>query len=496
MFRSKPALSAAAAVVAAASLAVNTSWAQNTTAPAPAPEAAISVAESLSAAFRHASEVALRSVVQIRSSQVVQRQVTDPRFDPFGMGLGPRRTQELERRGLGSGFVVSADGYIITNNHVIADATRLVVVFHDDTEIEATLVGADPLTDLAVIKVDPEEASHRLIPAAIGDSNKVQVGDWVLAVGSPLELDETVTAGIISATGRRQGIIRDERRQGYESFLQTDAAINPGNSGGPLVNLRGEVIGINTAIKSNSGGSIGLGFAIPTALAKNVADQIIETGRVNRGYLGVQMGTFTPEAAELLGHADTTVRGAVLTFVEPGSPAEQAGLEVNDVIVEVNGSAVRDADDLRLQIASVRPGETASLKAIRGDEMITLEVAMGDQRAADAGAPAAAEALRVFGFAFAPPTDEARERLRPLPTHFRRGGAEVTRVEPESAAAQAGVEVGDIVLAINNLRVDSAETLGSLLARARSGMRLEFTVVTPGDEVQTKVLRVPDRRNR
>ncbi|MBL0921619.1 MAG: trypsin-like peptidase domain-containing protein [Phycisphaerales bacterium] len=501
MLRSKPAASAAA-IIAGAALALSPAWAQPapTSAPAPAEaasaEAAISVAESLSAAFRHASSVALRSVVQIRSSQVVQRQVTDPRIDPFGMGIGPRRTQELERRGLGSGFVVSEDGYIITNNHVIADATRLVVVFSDDFEIEAKLVGADPLTDLAVIRIDPAEASGRLVAAKIGDSNGVQVGDWVLAVGSPLELDETVTAGIISATGRRQGIIRDRRRQGYESFLQTDAAINPGNSGGPLVNLRGEVIGINTAIKSTSGGSVGLGFAIPTAIAKNVVDQIIETGQVQRGYLGVQIGTFTPDAAALLGHTDTTVRGAVVTFVEPGSPADEAGMEANDVITEINGVAVRDADDLRLQIAGVRPGQTTVVKALRHEERMTFEVRVGDQRAADAGAPALQEALRTFGFAYAAPEAEALARLRGLPAHLRRGGAAVTRVEDEGPAADAGFEVGDIVLAINNLRVDSPETLGSLLARARGGMRLEFTVATGDGVLQTKVLRVPDRRNR
>lgn len=459
-----------------------------------APEQAISVAESLSAAFRHAASVALPSVVQIRSSQVVQGQGFDPRMRQFGMN--PNQPQEFERQGLGSGFVVSDQGYIITNNHVIADADKLVVVFEDDTEVEATLVGTDPLTDVAVIKVDPEDASHRLIPAIIGDSDRVQVGDWVLAIGSPLELDETVTAGIISATGRRQGIIRDQRRQGYESFLQTDAAVNPGNSGGPLINLRGEVIGINTAIKSTSGGNIGLGFAIPTSLARNIAEQIIDTGEVHRGYLGVQMGTFTPEAAALLGHTDTSVRGAVIMFVEPGSPAEKAGLEPNDVIVKVNGAPIRDADDLRLQIAAVRPGDSARLDLVRGESPLALEVALGDQRTADAGSPAASESLRLFGFAYEAPGADAKERLGQLSAQFRRSGAVVSKVAPEGAAQEAGFEEGDIVLGINNLRVDSPDTLSSMLSRARAGMRLQFTVVTPDGDLQTKVLRVPDRRNR
>ncbi len=456
-------------------------------------EGAIAVAESLSAAFRHAAQVATPSVVQIRSSHVVRRAVSDPRYDPFGWGFGPRRMQEFEQQGLGSGFIVDEQGHIITNNHVIADADRLLVMFTDGSMAEATLVGADPLTDVAVIRVDPAEASGVLVPATIGDSEKMQVGDWVIAVGSPLALDETVTAGIVSATGRRQGIIRQGRREGYEAFIQTDAAINPGNSGGPLVNLRGEVIGINTAIKSTSGGSVGLGFAIPTSLAKGIVEQLIESGRVRRGWLGARWTDFTAASAELLGMSGGTVRGALIQYVEPGGPGDAAGIEVNDIVLAVNGAPVEDAEALRMRIADIRPGERATLRVLREGREREGEAVLADQHEADAGLYAI---LRSFGVGFGEPTAEDLTRLRELPPELRRGGAVVTHVVAGSPGEVAGFEVGDIVLGINDLRVDSPETLGALLSKARPGMALQFTVSAPDGRVGTKVFRVPDRRYR
>lgn len=446
---------------------------------------AIEQAEALSSAFRHAAAKARPSVVQIRSSQTVQVREWNPFGPMFGGDPRGGGTREQKRSGLGSGVILDREGHILTNNHVIQDADELIVVFEDQTEAEATVVGADPQTDVAVIKVDHKKMSDAVHPATIGDSDTMQVGDWVIAVGSPLELEETVTAGIVSATGRKAGILRNSRGQpGYESFIQTDAAINPGNSGGPLLNLRGEVIGLNSAIKSTSGGSVGLGFAIPTSMFRDIVEQLLEGGAVKRGYLGVNIADLTPEAAQLLG-VDENIRGAVIGFVQEGSPADKAGIQKNDIVTEINGEAVRDGDDLRLKIARVRPGKTADLRVLRDSKPLDFRVEVGDQ-AKTAGA------FNSLGFAVEEVDPKVVRELKLR----EQGGAQVSDVRPGSVAEKAGLETGDIILAINNLRVSDSESLAQFLARAQPGMRIILDVTSAQGEMSRKVLRVPNTQGR
>ncbi len=451
--------------------------------PDPATSRAIEHAEALSMAFRHAAAMARPSVVQVRSTQVVQVREWNPFGPMFGNPGGG--TREQQRSGLGSGVILDREGHILTNNHVIAGADSLEIVFEDGSKAEAEVIGADPQTDVAVVKVDPAQMSDAVRPATIGDSDSMQVGDWVIAIGSPLELEETVTAGIISATGRRPEIIRNNRGQaGYESFIQTDAAINPGNSGGPLVNLRGEVIGINSAIKSTSGGSVGLGFAIPTTIFRDVTDQLLENGSVKRGYLGVNIAKFTPEAAQLLG-VDASLRGALIGFVQEGSPAAAAGLEKNDIVTEINGEAVRDDDDLRFKIAKIRPGKVADIRAYRDGTIREFRVEVGDQAKT-------ASAFNSLGFS----VEEVDAKVARDLKLREQGGAQVADVRPGSVAEKAGLEAGDIILAINNLRVGDPETLAQYIGRAEPGMRIILDVASAQGEMSRKVLRVPNTPGR
>ncbi|TVQ58823.1 MAG: PDZ domain-containing protein [Phycisphaerales bacterium] len=478
--------SAAALLAGAGVLWAGPAWAGEREV-SPEAERAIEHAESLSAAFRHAAAVIRPSVVQIRSSRTVQvRQRSPFPFEgfPFGDPFGQTPQREQRQSGMGSGVVTHADGYIVTNNHVIDGADELVVVFEDGTEAAATVVGADPQTDIAVIRVDPERASYALVPARIGDSDRMLVGDWVLAVGSPLGLEQSVTAGIISATGRQTRILG---QSGLESFIQTDAAINRGNSGGPMVNMRGEVIGINTAIMTTGagGGNVGIGFAIPTSLFGHVVAQLIDEGRVTRGFIGVRISDLTPDAASLLGLSDRTLRGALVVDVEPGSPAESAGVLQNDVIVAVGGEKVRDVGELRLALARIRPGEQALLEVVREGERVGLEVVVGDPESEH-------PALRRVGLALSDIDAETARRL-----NLRQNwGAQVTHVRAGGAADQAGIAQGDIILGINNLRVRDAASLASFLERARPGMALQIDVMRGDRGMERKVLRVPDTDGR
>ncbi len=314
-------------------------------APAPAQTGEV----SFSAGFRSVAKAILPAVVNISSSRVV-RQV-DP-FWPFGV---PRERVE---RGLGSGVIVSPEGYVLTNRHVVAGATDIQIVLPGGEALAAKLVGSDPQTDIAVIRT----GRRGLATAPFGDSNKVEVGDFALAIGNPFGIGQTMTMGIISATERAGlGII-----EGYEDFLQTDAAINPGNSGGALVNVRGELIGINTAILSPTGGNLGIGFAIPSSLARFAMTQIIEHGRVIRGWLGVAVQELTPELAKALGINIT--RGAVIAGVSPGSPAARAGLRQGDVILALNGESIENGRQLSLRVAEIAPGSQARLTILRGGE--------------------------------------------------------------------------------------------------------------------------------
>ncbi|HEU5077578.1 MAG TPA: DegQ family serine endoprotease [Opitutaceae bacterium] len=365
---------------------------------------------------------------------------------------GRRRTlQQPRQEGLGSGVIVSSDGYILTNNHVVHDADTIKVTLADQRELDAKVVGTDPQSDLAVIKVDAKD-----LPAIVfADSTKVEVGDRVLAIGNPFGLGQTVTSGMVS------GLSRANMGLDYEDFIQTDAAINPGNSGGALVDIKGRLVGINTAILSRSGGFQGIGFAIPSTMAKNVMQQLVETGKVIRGYMGVAVQDVNAELASAFKLQDST-RGALVAEVVPDSPAAKAGLKSGDVITELNGDKVADARRLRLAVAQIAPGKEVTLKVIRDNKPIDVKLTVGNlskkggAHATDEGPGGSGDddqgTLNGVGVA-----DLNREMRAEFDIPQKVQGVIVTEVDPTSASAEAGLQPGDVIQEINRQPVRTAE---------------------------------------
>jgi serine protease DegQ len=321
--------------------------------------------------FSDAAKKAIPSVVNISATRQVKRRnplLDDPAFQRF---FGDRFNLPPETQlSLGSGVVVSREGYILTNDHVVDGVTDIQVTLHDGRTVPGKIVGLDPDTDLAVVRI----AATGLTPITFGQSEKAQVGDIVLAIGDPFSVGQTVTMGIISAVGREIG-----QQNPFGSFIQTDAAINPGNSGGALVDVNGNLIGVNTLIFSRSGGYQGIGFAIPVHLAKRVMEQIIETGGVTRGWFGVEVADITPELSESLGLKGT--RGAIVGAIERGSPAEKSGMKLGDVIVMVNGKAVPDVNSALNAIAEMVPGKSVPVRVVRRNQDVNLDVMVGKRRA-------------------------------------------------------------------------------------------------------------------
>lgn len=367
----------------------------------------------------------------------------DPFFQRF-FGVPPQQMQR-EVRSAGSGVIVDAkNGYILTNHHVIENADEIEILLADKRNLKAEIVGSDPGTDIAVIQV--KDAS-KLVEMPLGNSENVLVGDFVVAIGNPFGLSHTVTSGIVSALGRT-GLSRD----GYEDFIQTDASINPGNSGGALINLGGELIGINSAIFSGSGGNIGIGFAIPVNIAKSIMTQLIEFGEVQRGLLGVSISDFSADTAEAFG-IDEDVEGALVQEVVAGSAAETAGIEVGDVITGVDGETVSGASDLRTTIGLRRSGESVRINVIRDGKKRTVtatltELAADTQVAADEIHPSLAGAE--FGNYDGQSLD------------FDKPGVIVESVQPGSPAAQRGLRENDIIVTINRRRVETVQELSEL----------------------------------
>ncbi len=386
---------------------------------------------------------------------------SDPRFrEFFGRefdergGRAPRMPRE---EGLGSGVIVNPDGYILTNHHVVAGADRVEVELSDRRVLTATVVGDDAPSDLAVLKV--QATGLRTIPLA--DSDKARVGDVVLAIGNPLGIGQTVTSGIISAKGRTT----DTGDGGFQDFLQTDAPINRGNSGGALVNLQGELLGINSQIVSPSGGNIGLGFAIPSNMAKNVMGQLISSGHVRRAKLGVSVQPITADLASSLGLSD--VRGALINQVEPGSPAERAGLRQGDVITEVQGRRVADGNELRNAISNTAPGTGVAIKIVRDGRASEVSAKLEELKAQAAendpderGNPSSPGR---FGMSVSPLTPElAREYSLPRSTR----GVVVTDVDPDGAAAASGVEPNDVIEKVNGRSTTTIDELKTAIDHA------------------------------
>jgi serine protease Do len=365
---------------------------------------------------------------------------------PFGPG-GGRQFRTPTQKGIGSGVILTKDGYIITNNHVVEGADEVDVTLNDGRELKAKVIGKDPKSDVAVIKVEGKD-----LPAiSLADSDKIEVGDVVLAVGNPFGIGQTVTMGMVSATGRdARGLVDLD----YQDFIQTDAAINPGNSGGALVDAQGRLVGINTAILSRSGGNQGIGFAIPTNLAREVMDELVTHGQVTRGYLGVLIQDITPGLAKEFKLEDR--KGALVGEVTPKSPAAKAGVESGDIVVALNDKDVTDSRHLKLEIARIKPGESATLKVLREGETKTLKVKVGElpgqQELAknDAGKD---DEGTLNGVTVSDLEPRMRQQFG-VPPKVK--GALVTQVEPDSAAAEAGLQAGDVILEINHEPVTGA----------------------------------------
>jgi serine protease Do len=376
------------------------------------------------------------------------------RFFGGPMPRGPQR-----QRSLGSGFIIDGDGSILTNNHVVENASKIVVKLDDDQEYEAKVVGRDSKTDIAVIKIN---AKTKLSAANLGDSDALEVGEWVVAIGNPFGLDSTVTSGIVSAKGRHIG-------QGpYDNFIQTDASINPGNSGGPLLNLRGEVIGINTAIFSRTGGNIGIGFAIPINLVKELLPQLRGKGKVVRGYLGVLIQKITPEIAESLGLDKS--QGALVANVSKDGPAEKAGVKVGDVIVEFDGKEVKDSGDLPIIVARTPVDKKVRMKVMRDKKEVFLNVAVGELK--DEEVVATAPEKGELGLTVQRLTPQMAESLG----LERVEGVVVSAVEPASAADEAGIRRGDIIVEVDRKAVRTVDDYKKAIAGARKGRGVLFLV--------------------
>jgi serine protease Do len=376
------------------------------------------------------------------------------RFFGGPLPRGPQR-----QRSLGSGFIIDSDGSILTNNHVVENAQKIVVKLANDEEYEAKVIGRDPKTDMAVIKID---AKTPLSAASLGDSDVLEVGEWVVAIGNPFGLDSTITSGIVSAKGRHIG-------QGpYDNFIQTDASINPGNSGGPLINLRGEVIGINTAIFSRTGGNMGIGFAIPINLAKELLPQLRGKGKVTRGYLGVLIQKVTPEIAESLGMERGY--GALVANVSKDGPAEKAGVKVGDVIVEFDGKPVKDSADLPIIVARTPVDKKVRMKVLRDKSEVTLNVAVGELK--DEEVVASAPEKGELGLAVQKLTPQLAESLG----LDKPDGVVVTEVQPGSAADDAGIRRGDVILEVDRKPVRGVEDYRKAIGGGRKGRGLLFLV--------------------
>ncbi len=383
----------------------------------------------------------------------------------------PRRSQSL-----GSGFIIDTAGYVVTNNHVIDGADEITVILQDNTNIKAKLVGRDERTDLAVLKVETE---HKLVAVPFGDSDSERVGDWVLAIGNPFGLGGSVTAGIVSARGR------DIRQGPYDDFIQTDAAINRGNSGGPLFNMAGEVIGINTAIYSPSGGSIGIGFSIPSNMAKNVVAQLKDFGKAKRGWLGVRIQQVTPDIAESLGLKDAS--GAMVAGVNDGGPAEKAKIRNGDIILKFNGQDVKEMRNLPRIVAETAIGKDVPVVVWRDGKPVNLQVAVAelpDDQQAAAAAPAAKPDATKFtkvpdiGVTVAAIDDDTRAKYS---IGADQKGVVITEVGA-GGAAERGIKVGDIIVEVQQKAVNTPAEMLTRVAEVRKEGRKSILILVQGSD--------------
>jgi serine protease Do len=458
----------------------------------------IDTLKALGRAFSTIAEKASPAVVaiKVKKSETVEYPSFETRpFDPFSEDFfdyffhrrtpqqQPRQRQkrEIVRTGLGSGFIVSPDGYILTNNHLVEDIDEVQVTLTNGKEYKAKIVGTDPDSDVAVIKINAKDLPY----LELADSDKIEVGEWVLAIGNPFGLSHTVTAGIISAKGRKGFGIAE-----FEDFIQTDAAINHGNSGGPLINLDGKVIGINTAL-IGPGANIGIGLAIPVNIAKSSYEQIITKGSVTRGYLGVSITDLTPELAEKFGIKDKDLKGALVPEIMLNSPADKAGIQPGDIIVELDGQTVEKTSDLQKKIAAKEPGTKVEVVVIRDGKRKTLKATLErrpDRKELEAKKTSAGAAVEKLGIVVQNLNEEAAKRYG----YEDQKGVLVTEVADDSLAATAGIEPGSLIQEVNrqpvedvkqfNEEINSALQQGKVSLLIRSQNRTSLVVIEMPEE--------------
>jgi serine protease Do len=435
--------------------------ASKATEPAPVPSSSVSAGTPMVPGnFSDIADQVRAGVVNIQ----VSKKVSNAEFpnlrenpfgdrNPFGEFFGPFGGNPLERKqqAVGSGCIISMDGYILTNNHVIEGADQIKVKLADGKELDGRIIGRDPKTDLALIKID---GASDLKPLKLGDSDALKVGNWVVAVGSPFGLEQTVTAGIVSAKGRVIG------SGPYDNFIQTDASINPGNSGGPLINMQAKVVGINTAILVSGQG---IGFAIPINMAKEIAPQLEKTGHVTRGLLGVSIQDLTPELAKSFGLKET--QGALIAKVVSGGPAEKAGIATGDVIMKFNGQSVTGSKDLSRIVAETPVGKTVTVQVMRNGKTIDIQAKVGEMEEENAAVAANDASHKTFGVSVQNLTPRIAGELG-LKKNI---GVVVTGVEPGSAAAEAGVRTGDVIQEIDRKPVKNVADFMQKLDKVKAG---------------------------
>jgi serine protease Do/serine protease DegQ len=390
--------------------------------------------------------------ISIEGTQTSHQQIPEQFRFFFGPDFPTDQVQQRPFRALGSGVIINADeGYIVTNFHVINGADKITVQLHDGREYKAELVGADKMSDIALIKLD---GAKKLTEMKIADSDKLHVGDFSVAIGNPFGLGQTVTSGIVSALGRSGLNIEN-----FENFIQTDAAINSGNSGGALVNLNGELIGINTAIVGPNGGNVGIGFAIPSNMMKNLTDQILEFGEVKRGMLGVQGGEITSELAEAMGYESS--KGAFVSQVVPDSAADKAGLKAGDIITSINGKAINTFGELRAKVATLGAGKEIELGVLRDGKSMSFDVTLGERSDAKTEAKSLHEGLAGAELSNTNPSDDIQ-------------GVKVTSVAKDSPAASYQLKEGDIIVGVNRHRVNNIAELRTILDKTEGVLALNI----------------------
>lgn len=439
--------------------------------PPPAPEK-VKVAQDLSAAFEQVAELITPSVVTIATETKAKKQKMPRNMEPFKDFFGDDffdRMMPGPQRGLGTGVIVDDQGHILTNNHVVGDADEVTVRLSDERTTKAKVVGKDPKTDLAVIKIKLKDKLPKA--ATLGNSDSLKIGEWVVAAGASFGLENTITAGIVSAKGRAISAAQ------YEDFIQTDAAINPGNSGGPLVNLHGEVVGINTAIVSKSGGYMGIGFAIPINMVRNVMESLINKGKVTRGWLGVGIQNLSEDLAQSFSYEGS--EGALVGHIDPTGPAKKAGLKQGDIIVQIGPEKIKNVNQLRNYVAGIAPGKDIEVTVIRESKKVSLTVTIGEL---PNQAPGEVRETNGMNEDLGLSVEEFDESSQRRPRSDRKRGLVIVEVDPQGLAAKAGLQPGDIIGSVNGKSVDTVEAFRSELQKGDRKKGIRFVVESQGME--------------